>query len=711
VEGVEHGIVAPDGTTRWLSVNAAPLFDEKGQMHGAVASFRDITERKRVEESLRVKDRAIESSISALAITDLAGHLTYVNPAFIKLWGYDDECEVLGRSALALWQREDEAAAVVQALMTQGRWIGELTGRGKDGNPIDLQVIASMVVDGAGQPSYMLASFEDITERRRAEEALAREEAQLRATLYSIGDAVIATDIEGRVARMNPVAEQLTGWSEAGAVGRPLDEVFCPVDEETGCQIQDPVRQILQEGIAGETAGDILLIARGGRETPIAVDSAPILDQRGMPTGVVLVFRDQTEEHLNRHLTQARLSLIKYAADHSLDEFLTRALDKVSAFVGSPIGFYHFVEPDQKTLSLQQWSTRTLNEFCQAEGRGLHYGVDEAGVWVDCVHGKRAVIHNDYEALPHKKGLPEGHAHVSRELVVPVMREGKVVAILGVGNKPCDYVQKDVEIVSYLADVTWEIVRQKRAEEALQESARELAHSNRELEQFAYAISHDLQEPLRMVSGFLGLLDQQSGEQLDDRSREFLDHALDGAMRMQAMIQGLLDLARVTTQGHEFAPVDCEAVLEHTLQVMQVPLAASASSVTYDPLPTVLADEVQVGQVLQNLIGNAVKFRRQDQPRIHVSAEPQGDHWRFSVQDNGIGLDPAQTERIFGVFQRLHAHGEYQGMGMGLAICKKIVERHGGRIWVESEPGMGATFFFTLPSPAVVAPASDGEDR
>jgi PAS domain S-box-containing protein len=175
------------------------------------------------------------------------------------------------------------------------------------------------------------------------------------------------------------------------------------------------------------------------------------------------------EEQLRkiRRMIEIRHSLIEYAPSHTLDEFLTKALDEVGELVESPIGFYHFVSKDQKNLSLQQWSSRTLKEFCRAEGKGIHYSIDMAGVWVDCVHQKKPVIHNDYSSLPNKKGMPEGHAEVVRELVVPVMRKNKVVAILGVGNKPSLYKQNDVEIVSYFADVTWEIVRRKRANEAL----------------------------------------------------------------------------------------------------------------------------------------------------------------------------------------------------------------------------------------------------
>ncbi len=186
-------------------------------------------------------------------------------------------------------------------------------------------------------------------------------------------------------------------------------------------------------------------------------------------------------DELSKKFIQIRLSLIEYAITHTLDEFLTRALDEVGAFLDSPIGFYHFIEPDQKSLSLQQWSTRTLKEFCRTEGKGLHYNVDQAGVWADCLLQKKGVIHNDYASLTHKKGMPQGHAQLVRELVVPVIRKDKIVAILGLGNKPIDYTQLDLEIVSYLADVTWEIVQQKRAEETLKQTTTSLNERIKEL--------------------------------------------------------------------------------------------------------------------------------------------------------------------------------------------------------------------------------------
>ncbi|MBN1935858.1 MAG: PAS domain S-box protein [Anaerolineae bacterium] len=288
--------------------------------------------------------------------------------------------------------------------------------------------------------------------------------------LYSIGDGVIATDSDGHISHMNPVAEQLTGWREAEAVGRALSEVFAIINEKTRRTVESPVARILRERHVIGLANHTLLIARDGAEIPIADAGAPIVDPQGNLTGVVLVFREQYQERLHQRLIETRLALIEYAAAHTLDELLTRVLDLTGELVDSPIGFYHFVDADQETLALQQWSTRTLNEFCRAEAKGLHYPIAQAGVWVDCVHQKKPVVHNNYAALPHKKGLPEGHAPVIRELVVPVMREGQTVAILGVGNKPVDYTDQDVECVSYLADVTWELVQRRQAEESLRQS-------------------------------------------------------------------------------------------------------------------------------------------------------------------------------------------------------------------------------------------------
>jgi len=231
----------------------------------------------------------------------------------------------------------------------------------------------------------------------------------------------------------------------------------------------------------------------------------------------------------------------------------------------------------------------------------------------------------------------------------------------------------------------------------LEEKVRELARANEDLEQFAYVASHDLQEPLRMVSMYVQLLARRQKGKLDKDSEDFIAFAHEGATRMQSLIHSLLDYARVGAGGAPFEEVACETVFDQVMRNLQVARQESGAVVTRDPLPVVRGDAIQLATLLQNLIGNAIKFRGEEAPTIHVAAERSGPEWLFSVRDNGIGIEPRFLERVFVIFQRLHTRESYPGTGIGLSICKKIVERHGGRIWVESQPGRGATFRFTMP--------------
>jgi PAS domain S-box-containing protein len=248
--------------------------------------------------------------------------------------------------------------------------------------------------------------------------------------------------------------------------------------------------------------------------------------------------------------------------------------------------------------------------------------------------------------------------------------------------------------------ISTDFTDRKRAAETLALQAAELRRSNADLEQFAWVASHDLQEPLRMVASFTQLLQRRYDDRLDDEAREFIRFAVDGATRMQTLITDLLSLSRVATRGKPFAPVDVSAALERALGNLRVAVEESGATVTAGALPTVTADAGQLVQLLQNLVGNALKFRGAAPPEVQVFAERRDGAWEIAVRDRGIGIAPDDGERIFLVFQRLHGRGEYPGTGIGLAICRRIVERLGGRIWVESRVGEGATFRFTVPDRA-----------
>ena len=241
-----------------------------------------------------------------------------------------------------------------------------------------------------------------------------------------------------------------------------------------------------------------------------------------------------------------------------------------------------------------------------------------------------------------------------------------------------------------------EIEERKRMELKIKNYSRVLELSNKELESFAYVASHDLQEPLRAVSGFLELVEKQYKNKLDEKGKDFIHRAVSSAKRMQEMINDLLTYSRITTSGQSFELYSLEKILDRVLTNMSPTIERKNAVVTRDPLPELTCDESQIHRLFQNLISNAIKFCDQPQQLIHISAEEQKNHWLLSVKDNGIGIDPSYHETIFKIFQRLHSKDKYPGTGIGLAICQKIVERHEGKIWVESNPGKGSTFFFTL---------------
>jgi PAS domain S-box-containing protein len=259
-----------------------------------------------------------------------------------------------------------------------------------------------------------------------------------------------------------------------------------------------------------------------------------------------------------------------------------------------------------------------------------------------------------------------------------------------------------------------DITRRKETEDRLarvaaelERRATELERSNADLQEFAYVASHDLSEPLRMVSSYTQLLARRYGDQLDSDAHEFIGFAVDGVNRMQRLIDDLLAYSRAGTQEYRIGPVDCEDLVRDTLAGMQTTISEAGATVIVEDLPTVRGDEGQLRQLFQNLIGNGIKFRADDPPQVRVSAEREGSAWRFGVEDNGIGIDPRHAERIFSVFKRLHTREKYPGSGVGLSICKRIVERHQGRIWVEQSVLGGSRFCFTIPDRQVHGPEDE----
>ena len=327
------------------------------------------------------------------------------------------------------------------------------------------------------------------------------------------------------------------------------------------------------------------------------------------------------------------------------------------------------------------WDWNVENE------RATHYPSEEH------VFGTTVESWEDYADLIHPDDRESAQRVLERSLEtgepkheeIRIVRDGEVRWIEAPGRPITD-----ADGLTRMVGVARDITERKTFE-------LQLKASNERLEQFAYVASHDLQEPLRMITSYLDLLENRYRDELDDDAREFIDYAVDGAGRMQEMVQDLLTYSQLDTDAEPLEPTGAEAVVETALDVLELQIEENDAEISVSELPTVEADENQLEQVFQNLVSNAIKYRGDDPPRIGIDATRQNEMCRFDVTDNGIGIDPAYADQIFEVFKRLHTNEEYQGTGIGLSLCQKIVEHHGGEIWVESEPGQGSTFSFTIP--------------
>ena len=672
---------------------AATLQEKESQLRGWAAELEQrVDERTHQLQQSEERYRILaESSPEMIFVIDREDQVQYVNQRAAGQFGKTPD-QVIGLPRLDIFPPtvgEGQALGLKKVLETGETLSSESEVIFPTGK-VWLETQLVPVRDDSGTVSAVMGISRDISERKRAEQIIREEKALSDSIINSLPGIFYLFDAQGKFLRWNKNYEQVSGYSAEEMLERnPLD--FFTGDEKT--LVEERIRETF---VTGSSQVEANFISRNGQSNPYLLTGLRVmLDGQVylIGTGIDITERKQAEQ-----IAETRLRILEYAEAHTLDEILQKTLDEVGALVHSPVGFYHFVDADQQNLTLQAWSTRTLEEYCQSDREGLHYPIDQAGVWVDCVRERRAVIHNDYASLAHRKGLPAGHASLTRELVVPVFRKNTIVAILGVGNKPRNYTEAEADLVTFFADLAWTIAESKQVKQNLQKANEDLTRSNSELERFAYVASHDLQEPLRMVTSYLQLLERRYKPSLDGDALEFINYAVDGSNRMKTLINDLLAYSRVGTRSKEYKPVDLEAVLGQVLRIYQTSVEETHAQITHDPLPVVMGDEGQLEQLFQNLVGNAIKFHGDEAPQVHIGVKKESQNWLFSVRDNGIGIDPQFYERIFIIFQRLHNREEYAGTGIGLAISKRIVEKHGGRIWIESEPGKGSTFYFTIPN-------------
>lgn len=687
----ELDIVTSGGTIRTV-LASMKLYPREGYLEGTAI---DITARKAAEQALleareslerRVAERTAELEKSK-GLLDEAGRLARVGGWELDLRGnvltwtevtrqiheVAPDYEPTVETAINFFAPEAVpviSQAVRMAIEAGSPYDVELPFITATGRRIWVRAIGkAYFADGA--VARIGGVIQDITDRMLEEEAarLSRQRLDLHVTHTPL--AVIEFTIDGRIARWNPAAAEIFGFTEEEAVGQYWTFV---VPEEVWGQLDGVWEQLVsQRGGSRSTNPNR---HKSGRTLHCEWFNTPLITADGTTMGVASLVMDVTERKL------AQEELAKHR-DH-LQELVDVQTAKLK------LSEARLVEA-QRVARVGSWKWDTAKDEIT--------GSEEFYRLFDVAPEELARFEQFVERLH-----PDDREHVQRDVTESLQQDrpydtdyraklsdGSWRDLNARGRAVADAEGKPVHLVGTCQDIS----ERKQAERAL-------ARSNRELEQFAYVASHDLQEPLRMVSSYTQLLARRYQNQLDQDAMDFIGYAVDGANRMQRLIQDLLEYSRVTTRGQTPAPVDAHDALGEAVRNLQAAIQEASALVTNDELPQVTGDRTQIAQVFQNLVGNGIKFRKLGEPpRVHLSAEPnqeQPGFWTFKVSDNGIGIEARHFERLFVIFQRLHGKQEYPGTGIGLALCKRIVERHGGTIWLESEAGQGTTFYFTLPS-------------
>ena len=526
-----------------------------------------------------------------------------------------------------------------------------LHARRKDGSSFPAEISLSPL----DTPTGLLVSAairdasghqEGLAEQARLRQQAEAAEAKFRGLLESAPDAMVITGSHGRIVLVNRQAELLFGYPRQGLLGQSVD-LLLP-ERFRGAHVGHRAAYVANPHARPMGAGLELFGRRqDGTEFPVAISLSPVETADGTLTAAAI--RDMSSSKA----AEARLRRQALLLD----------LVPAAVIVRTPAGAIQYW--NDAAEELYGWSAET------ALGQVTH-----------------TLLRTEFPAgqsLGSIEQVLAAEGHWAGELV-HTTRAGRRMAV---SSRQILQREEQTGVPQAVLEINTDISQ-------LKEAAAELERSNRELEQFAYVASHDLQEPLRMVASYTQLLRRRYAGKLDQDADEFIDFAVDGATRMQTLINDLLAYSRVGTQGQPLRPTSTAEVFERVQADLHAAVAEHRATVTHDVLPTVLGDPVQLYQLLQNLLRNALRYRRDEPPRVHIGVERQGALWRFAVRDNGIGFEPQYAERIFVLFQRLHTRADYAGTGIGLAVCKKIVERHGGRIWAESTPGQGATFFFLL---------------
>ena len=553
---------------------------------------------------------------------------------------------------------------------------------------------------------------QELQERKRAETALRMSETHYRELADSITDIFFELDQNLCYTHWNKASEKLTGIPEAAAIGKSMYEILGMSQEQVRTEKIYESVLLSQHPTTFETHLDF-----NNQIRAFEVNAYP------STRGVSVVAKDITERNRSETIMQKRFELMEFAAQHSLEEIMQMTIDEVINLTGSNVGFFHTIDVDQASPGLQVWSTNTLKVFNVAVSDGQHRPVEQAGVWADAIRQRRAIIHNDYASLPNKKSLPTGHAPLIREMVIPIIRNEKILAVMGIANKPHDYTQQDLEVAERFVDYAWDITERKRMEVILaeernqlafrvQERTADLSRANANLaralrvkDEFLANMSHELRTPLNAILGLSESLAEQTAGPLNEKQHRYITTVSESGHHLLSLINDILDLAKIEAGQIELDvnKVDIRPVCDASLRMIKQLAQKKKQEIVLEvdgSLGLMWADERRLKQMLVNLLSNAVKFTPEGgKLGLEVHGDQDANKVTFTVWDTGIGIKETDLPRLFQPFVQLDAGlaRESSGTGLGLALVAQMARMHGGSASVVSEPGKGSRFSIMLP--------------
>ncbi len=710
-----------DGKQLWIRTTAQPIVEDSKVVR-VVGNLMDITDRKRTEETLRITSERLQLATRAAQIGiwdwDVVVNELLWDESMYQLYGIQSGDFGGAYDAWACTihpeDREYAEGEIQAALRGEREYAPEFRIVRPDGSTRHIKAESKTIYDRDGKPLRMIGTNIDITERKQAEEALRKSEAEYRQIVATAREGIWVLGPEAVTTSVNARMAELLGYKADEIVGQPMNAFMFDTDVPDHKKKMQARRQGVSESYERRFR------RKDGQAIWTIGSATPTYDENQHFSGSFAMFTDITERKRSEAVNAARLYLIQFASTHSLADLLEETLNQAEKLTGSFISFYHFVDADQRNLTLQTWSTQTKAQFCNAEGQGMHYSIDEAGVWVDCVRQRKAVIHNDYAALSHRKGMPDGHAKVVRELVTPVFRGDRIVAVLGVGNKHAEYTQQDIGAISQIADLAWEIAERKRTEEelkhyhqrleqAVQERTEELRlardaaeTANQAKSSFLANMSHELRTPLNAILGFSQLMRQDA--YLNANQQQSLDIINKSGKHLLKLINDVLEIAKIEAgrMQLDIATFDLHELVREVTDMMRLRAQQKGLYLQLDQSSQfpryIKGDEARLRQILVNLVSNAVKFTEQGGITIRLGVnEAMRHHLSIEIEDTGPGISDHDQQRLFKPFVQLASGGMQGGTGLGLSIVRQFIQLMGGSIGVESTAGKGTVFRVHLP--------------